>query len=351
MPGACIAAGHSFEEFIFATCIGVSPKGICSDNEFARKRFHLVTLKPYDQSSYAGPEHHDVERRYAPMDCRGFRGIAVLLVVFGAVSLNIDVRALGLGTGTMPPSNGQARPAWDAPPDGWNDHQRRGFHDGIDGAQKDYQNHRRPDVDNRDEYRHPNVPNEAWAVYREGFRRGYDQAMSHLAGGTDWRHRATDRPWDASPDGFSDIQRQGYRDGVEGARRDVDNHRRPDVNNRDEYRHPNLPSYQWDAYRDGFARGYQSAMSHLMGSGAYRPVSLPWDAPDPSWNDAERQGFQDGMKGAHRDIENHRQPDVNNRDEYRHPNISGSLREAYREGFREGYNRAMSHLLDGQNRY
>ena len=35
-----------------------------------------------------------------------------------------------------------------------------------------------------------------------------------------------------------EIQRQGFRDGIEGARKDSDNHRRPNVNNRDEYRHP-----------------------------------------------------------------------------------------------------------------
>jgi hypothetical protein len=37
------------------------------------------------------------------------------------------------------------------------------------------------------------------------------------------------------------------------------------VNNRDEYRHPHLPPGQREAYRDGFRRGYQAAMNHLMG--------------------------------------------------------------------------------------
>jgi hypothetical protein len=52
--------------------------------------------------------------------------------------------------------------------------EQRGFRDGTRGAERDYQNHRRPDVNNRDEYRNPNfLP--AWAQheYREGFRRGY----------------------------------------------------------------------------------------------------------------------------------------------------------------------------------
>ena len=70
--------------------------------------------------------------------------------------------------------------------------------------------------------------------------------------------------WDTPPTEFREIQRQGYHDGVEGARKDFDNKRRPDVNNRDEYRHPHVaPSAQAD-YREGFRRGYQVAMDHLM---------------------------------------------------------------------------------------
>ena len=53
---------------------------------------------------------------------------------------------------------------------------------------------------------------------------------------------------------------------VEGARKDYDNHRRPDVNNRDEYRHPHVPASARGDYRDGFRRGYETAMDHLMGS-------------------------------------------------------------------------------------
>ncbi len=81
--------------------------------------------------------------------------------------------------GLQPAGFGQDR-GWDRPPDAWNDIQRRGFHDGIEGARKDFDNHRRPDVDNRDEYRHPRRPTTMWGAYREGFRRGYDVGMSHL---------------------------------------------------------------------------------------------------------------------------------------------------------------------------
>jgi hypothetical protein len=71
--------------------------------------------------------------------------------------------------------------------------------------------------------------------------------------------------WDAPPQEFRDIQRQGFHDGIEGARKDYDNHRRPDVNNRDEYRHPHVPASARDDYREGFRRGYQAGMDHLMG--------------------------------------------------------------------------------------
>ena len=156
-----------------------------------------------------------------------------------------------------------AQDQWERSPDGWNDVQRRGYHDGIEGARKDYQNHRTPDVDNRDEYRHPDVPSEMRAAYREAFRHGYNVGMSHLTGAPEWRMQAPERPWDAPPNEFDDIHRQGYRDGIEGARKDYDNHRRPDVNNRDEYRHPHVPGDEQNAYRDGFRRGYQSAWDHM----------------------------------------------------------------------------------------
>ena len=69
------------------------------------------------------------------------------------------------------------------PPGEFNDIQRRGFHDGIEGARRDYGNHRRPDVNNREEYRNSNLPPDVRDVYREAFRRGYEMAASHLWGG------------------------------------------------------------------------------------------------------------------------------------------------------------------------
>src|ERR1022692_5165584 len=98
--------------------------------------------------------------------------------------------AAGLGTArahgaTAAPPALQDRGGWDAPPGEYNEIQRRGFHDGMEGARKDYENHRRADVNNRDEYRHPHVPPELQDAYREGFRRGYDRAMEHFVGAHD----------------------------------------------------------------------------------------------------------------------------------------------------------------------
>lgn len=190
----------------------------------------------------------------------GLIGCAALLLL---TSPRMNARTFG----PQPAGVSQDHDDWDRAPDAWNDVQRRGFHDGIEGARKDFGNHRRPDVDNREEYRHPGVPPEMWGAYREGFRRGYDVAMTHLAGGADWRMRAPDRPWDAPPAEFDALRRQGFHDGIEGAHKDFDNHRRPDVENREEYRNPHLPPEQREAYRDGFRRGYQVAMDHMMGEG------------------------------------------------------------------------------------
>lgn len=73
--------------------------------------------------------------------------------------------------------------------------------------------------------------------------------------------------WDAPPREFRDVQRQGFHDGIEGARRDFDHHRRPDVDGREEYRHPHVDRAVRDDYRDGYRRGYETAMHHLMDEG------------------------------------------------------------------------------------
>lgn len=155
---------------------------------------------------------------------------------------------------------------WDTPPQEMNDIQREGFHDGIEGARQDLDNHRRPDVNHRDEYRHPHLPREEREAYRDGFRRGYQRAMSHLMGASEPQMREPERRWDAPPDEFNEMQRRGFHDGLEGAQRDFDNHRRPDVNRREEYRDPeHVRRDMREAYREAFRRGYDVGVRHLWG--------------------------------------------------------------------------------------
>ena len=278
----------------------------------------------------------------------GLTGLIVCAGFLLTLAPRLNAAAAGpqpSAAGSQPPRFGQDRDDWDRPPDAWNDIQRRGFHDGVEGARRDFGNHRQPDVDNRDEYRNPdNVPPPMRRAYRDAFRRGYQVAMSHLMGGPGPQMQAPVRPWDAAPDWFNDAQRRGFQDGMSGAQRDFGNHRQPDVNNRWEYQKPDVPPQLWGPYREGFRRGYQVAMSHLMGTPP--PAPMPWDFVPPEFNDYQRRGFQDGIAGAQRDYGNHRQPNVNNREEYRDPDqIPPQMREAYREGFRRGYDVGWDHIM------
>jgi ribosome modulation factor len=132
---------------------------------------------------------------------------------------------------------------------------RRGFQDGVAGAIKDFGNNRRPDPNNRDEYRMPNVPSEVVGFYRDGFLHGYGSAQRILAEGARSRRGGP----------FGDAQAQGYRDGIEGAVHDWDNNRRPDPNNRDEYRRPRVSPQMAEPYRDGFRHGYERVAQEMNG--------------------------------------------------------------------------------------
>jgi hypothetical protein len=80
-----------------------------------------------------------------------------------------------------PPQYGQR--GWDAPPGELREFQRQGYVDGVQGAERDYANHRIWNVKNRDEYRHPHVPPNVRADYRDGFRKGYYKTAQHYQGG------------------------------------------------------------------------------------------------------------------------------------------------------------------------
>ena len=85
--------------------------------------------------------------------------------------------------GPPPPPPGYGQGGWEQAPPELREAMQRGFHDGIEGARKDYQNHRPPNVNNRDEFRNPKfIPPPDRHDYREGFRRGYAVAVQHIYG-------------------------------------------------------------------------------------------------------------------------------------------------------------------------
>lgn len=242
---------------------------------------------------------------------------------------------------------GQDR-GWEMPPGEFNAEQRRGFLDGVEGARKDFGNHRDPDVNNREEYR--NLPP---GPYREGFRRGYETAAAHLWGPpVPQPHPMIPAPPPPRPDweqwgmrGLqTDPERRGYHEGVEAARRDFQMQRRQDPDDHPEFRNPPLPPELAGEFREGFMRGYEVAISQLNGEGSWQGGQPGQWAPPQRFSEMQRRGFQDGIEGARKDFGNHRRPDVANRDEYRNPHVPPQLWGEYREGFRRGYEMAALQL-------
>ncbi len=253
----------------------------------------------------------------------------------------------------LPRPYGQDRDDWRVPPRDFNDVQRRGFQDGMEGAQKDYGNHRSPDVNNREEYRDPHMDPGLREAYQRAFRRGYEVAASHLYGGeqgppppvagpapgaSDWAMRGLD----------SDAERQGFREGQEEAHKDFNQQRRADPEDHEEFRNPRVPPDMADGYREGFMRGYEAATSQLSGEPAWQNRGDPsqWQAPR-QFTEMQSRGFQEGIEGARRDFGNHRSPNVVNREEYRTPRVPQPLWHEYREGFRRGYEMTAAQLWGG----
>lgn len=266
-------------------------------------------------------------------------------------------RAVASPAPMQPVAYGQER-GWDVPPGELNEVQRRGFHDGVEGARRDFDNHRRPDVENREEFRDPHVEHDLRDAYRDGFRRGYQIAASHL-----WGAPPPPPPPPPPPvqeerrdqDGWgmrglaSDAERQGFHEGSEVARRDFQMQRRPDPDDSDEFRAPRVPPELVGEFREGFMRGYEVTRSQLVGEPAWQERGDPgrWEAPE-RYSEIGRKGFHDGIVGAQRDYDNHRRPDVLNRDEYRSPHVPQELVGEYREAFRHGYELAAARIWGGR---
>jgi hypothetical protein len=256
----------------------------------------------------------------------------------------------------MPAGYGQDRDDWRVPPGEFNEIQRRGFHDGMEGADRDYGNKRRPDVNNREEYREPHVEPQLRRAYQEAYRRGYEVAASHLYGGQQAPPpmavvQAPEHPdWERwGMRGLeNDASRSGYREGVEEARKDFNSQRRADPDDHQEFTNPPVPRELADEYREGFVRGYEVASSQLAGEPAWQNPgqSGQWSPPE-RFSEWQRRGFQEGVEGARKDFGNHRRPNVVNREEYREPRIPQQFWREYREGFRRGYEMSAAQLWGG----
>jgi hypothetical protein len=103
-----------------------------------------------------------------------------LAAIFAVMFSLVPVASAWQGPPPPPPGYGYGQEPWAAPPAELQGVQSQGFHDGIEGARKDAQNHRPPSVENRDEFRHPPVSHRDRGAYRQGFRRGYQVGVDHL---------------------------------------------------------------------------------------------------------------------------------------------------------------------------
>ena len=172
---------------------------------------------------------------------------------------------------------------WDTPPQDLQGVQLKGFRDGIVGASKDFDNSLRPNMKESEGYRNPHLPPSQREAYFDGFRLGYERGMSHFVGGPDQpvalfegptREPAPSGPEIAmgtDPGPRNEIQRRGFQDGMARARKDLGNHRRPDVNDRDEARRLKLPPDSRLQYLAAFTQGYDQFMSLRAGGPLGRP--------------------------------------------------------------------------------
>lgn len=69
--------------------------------------------------------------------------------------------------------------------------------------------------------------------------------------------------WDEAPSEYRDAQRQGFHEGIEAARRDIENRRHKDADDHPAYRHPPVEREMVNDYRAGFREGYSRAMHHM----------------------------------------------------------------------------------------
>jgi hypothetical protein len=75
--------------------------------------------------------------------------------------------------------NGVTLP-WLQPPPEFREMQRKGFHAGVQAAVKDFDHHKEPDLERHKEYVKPKVDRSYVPDWRDGYKRGYNDAYKHL---------------------------------------------------------------------------------------------------------------------------------------------------------------------------
>ena len=100
--------------------------------------------------------------------------------IFAAVVLAGSIMLPVAGSPAMLIAQDGVTVPWMQPPAEFKDVQRKGFHAGVQAAIKDYDKHRDPDLERHKEFVHPKVDKSFVPDYRDGFRRGYNDALKHM---------------------------------------------------------------------------------------------------------------------------------------------------------------------------
>ena len=118
--------------------------------------------------------------------------VSALALALGATSGGFAARAHAAPAPSQPQYEGQGR--WDEPPSEYRDAQRMGFHDGVDAARRDFDEHRHRDADDHGAYKHPRVERDLVSDYRSAFKEGYSRAMHHMREEREEHHDRDDDP-------------------------------------------------------------------------------------------------------------------------------------------------------------
>lgn len=239
----------------------------------------------------------------------------------------------------------------------------QGYRDGFDHGRSDRE--RRAGYDyHSDEYRNGGRGyDERWgdrdqfaAAYRRGYQSGYDDGFyGRNQRGDDYYDRDGRRGGGYGGGGYGRYGsndpafNQGYRDGIVGARQDIRENKRYDYNDHGWWqdakrgynrRYGDRQSYKL-RYREGYEAGYRDTWENARGRGDYSR-GYPGDYRNVS-DSAYNMGYNDGIVGAQKDLDQRKSPDPGRHEWYQDANrgygSGGSYgsREEYRERYRQGY--------------